>query len=367
MAASSNSTGKKGRKKKEHVGGGGGGFGSSSSPIGRHHRSDEDVMGGPAVYPDLESHILETLVSSTFPIVHGSSSSPPGGGSILPGEIYDRLDGIYGFDKFNFGGDGALYRSVGGTTAPVLARVDDDHSSTWSSPLEGGASDEYPWPSLLTSSSSSSSSSIGPGNVVYDLNSIPPFRRFRVLHVDPMVLAIDDFFTPDECDTYVRMSIDSSVGGGGGLVDDHAAAVYDNDDPNRRRESHPGPVMIGQSRTVGKDARSRAQRTSTTWFHHYAGVPELLAKACRLLGLNDHDDVGRFEEPQTVRYRGGERFTWHLDALPPEETSSDGGGGGGGAGQRVATLLVYLTDLSTGEGGSTMFRDLGVDGMPLRV
>jgi hypothetical protein len=89
-----------------------------------------------------------------------------------------------------------------------------------------------------------------------------------------------------------------------------------------------------------------------------------------LLGLDGGmDDLRRFEEPQTVRYRKGERFTWHLDALSPEGISSIGGGAGGGAGagQRIATLLVYLTDLSTKEGGSTMFRDLGNDDGPLRV
>lgn len=58
-----------------------------------------------------------------------------------------------------------------------------------------------------------------------------------------------------------------------------------------------------------------------------------------------------------VRYRPGEKFTWHLDALPPTpELASNGG-------QRIATLLVYLTDLPEGDGGATAFRDLG----PLRV
>ena len=46
-----------------------------------------------------------------------------------------------------------------------------------------------------------------------------------------------------------------------------------------------------------------------------------------------------------MRYRRGEKFAWHLDARPPE--------GPAGAGQRVATLLVYLTDLSHEDGGAT--------------
>jgi hypothetical protein len=60
-------------------------------------------------------------------------------------------------------------------------------------------------------------------------------------------------------------------------------------------------------------------------------------------------------------YRRNEKFTWHLDALAPSDDLESLGG------QRTATLLVYLTDLSNSDGGATMFRDLkGADGT-LRV
>ncbi len=122
------------------------------------------------------------------------------------------------------------------------------------------------------------------------------------------------------------------------------------------------PMILGQSRTIGTDSYSRAQRTSTTWFHHYGGVPELIAKASRILGL---ESINRWEEPQTVRYRKNEQFTWHLDALSPtthinnNNKSSTNVVDVDGAGQRIATLLVYLTNLSEEDGGATMFRDLG--------
>ena len=64
-----------------------------------------------------------------------------------------------------------------------------------------------------------------------------------------------------------------------------------------------------------------------------------------------------FARKQKVRYRPGEKFTWHLDALPPAPDLEAKGG------QRTATLLVYLTDMPEGDGGATAFRDLG----PLRV
>ena len=94
-----------------------------------------------------------------------------------------------------------------------------------------------------------------------------------------------------------------------------------------------------------------------------------MAKASRLLGL---DTICRWEEPQTVRYRRNEKFTWHLDALSPnnhDENKLSPGYNDGAAGQRVATLLVYLTDLPEEHGGATMFRDLGGNGVvgPLKV
>ena len=74
------------------------------------------------------------------------------------------------------------------------------------------------------------------------------------------------------------------------------------------------------------------------------------------------DDILRWEEPQTVRYKRNEKFTWHLDALAPSDDLNKRGG------QRVATLLVYLTDLTEKEGGATIFRDLGGRGNgPLRM
>ena len=172
-----------------------------------------------------------------------------------------------------------------------------------------------------------------------------------------MVLAIDDFFTNEECDKYVQMSIDAEN-------QQQTTDVDNNNDASSSSSLSESklPMLLGQSQTIGKDSRSKAQRTSTTWFHYYSGVPELMAKASRLLGLTN---IRRFEEPQTVRYRRNEKFTWHLDALSPEEVNKDGG-----AGQRVATLLVYLTDVPVGSGGATMFRDLGGngnDGEPLKV
>jgi hypothetical protein len=164
------------------------------------------------------------------------------------------------------------------------------------------------------------------------IDKLPPFEKFKVLHVDPLVISVEDFFTDEECDRYVAVS----------------------ENPPKNFDS----PLQSRSKTVGKDSMAESQRTSTTWFHHYKGVPELISKAARLFGI---DSIDLFEEPQTVRYRRSEKFTWHLDALAP------GGDAIAKAGQRAATLLVYLTDLAVEEGGATMFRDLGGSDGPLKV
>ena len=135
------------------------------------------------------------------------------------------------------------------------------------------------------------------------------FPGIRLLHADPVVFEVEDFFTPEECDAYVAMSTEKQSG--------------------RRKGGFKS--MEVQSATTSSESQFQQQRTSTTWFHHYASAPELLAKASALLGVEDHR---QWEEPQTVRYRPGERFNWHLDALPPSETGASKGG------QRTATILV---------------------------
>ena len=89
---------------------------------------------------------------------------------------------------------------------------------------------------------------------------------------------------------------------------------------------------------------AQSKRTSTSWFCYYNTMATLLAKAHRRLSI----PLEQMEEPQIVRYRTGEEFSWHYDEVPP--TQLDNGG------QRVATLLVYLNTVK--RGGGTIFRDL---------
>ena len=344
--------GKKNKKVKKKAGGAasaGGGFGKKPAAA-----EVIDVDDDYSAFPALEAGVKETLIPAPAEL-----STVAGD---LDGEMYDRLAQIYGFDWFNYAegedpceDDEAKDTATSASSSPMsfdeLLSGGESSSSASSSSSDFGdllgssksssstsASDFADLIAEATGGGSSSSTAtkpkvdptapVGP----LDLAKLPPFEKFRVLSIDPLVLVVDDFFTAEECDKYIQLAMK----------------------PNPEL----APTVEIQSKTVGKNARDRAQRTSTTWFNHYKSTPELVGKASRLLGLTGID---RWEEPQIVRYRKGEKFTWHLDALAPDgELASLGG-------QRIATLLVYLSDLSEEQGGATMFRDLGGDEGPLKV
>ena len=112
------------------------------------------------------------------------------------------------------------------------------------------------------------------------------------------------------------------------------------------KEGNSGGGAVQMLSPTFSSSLSLSRRTSTTWFCQYNNVNSLLAKAQALLNV----DLKQFEEPQLVRYRTGEEFSWHYDEIPSTELSNGG--------QRLATLLVYLNDLEDDRGGYTVFRDL---------
>lgn len=319
----------------------GGGFGKVATKTDDQSkpRPDDDY----AIFPALEPQVQQTLESTPPAMTEDIESN----GS-LPVEIYDRLDQIYGFPDFNFeqspGGeesndsdDGESFSledlMAGPSSSLDISKTTGTPKGNTQGTLDlnellaaatGGPVDTLP--TMGSNDSSGDDSSAAEKEEMRNaISSLPSFEKINVLHLDPLVITVDDFFTEDECDRYVEMSLAPNKGGNQKAMDSFKT----------------------RSKTVGKDANAKSQRTSTTWFHHYRNVPELMVKASRLLGL---DTIHRWEEPQTVRYKRNEKFTWHLDALAPAQATEELGG------QRLATLLVYLQDLETG--GATVFRDL---------
>ncbi|GKY99328.1 hypothetical protein MPSEU_000887800 [Mayamaea pseudoterrestris] len=294
----------------------GGGFGLLNRKSAAAPLMDDDY----SVFPALEPNVMRTLVPAVQPEQAGE----------LPNDVYQRLKQIYGFGNFNYPSSAADETA---TVADALSIVDGASSSAIN-PLDiNGVDTNDVLKSVLASDKGPASlfgapsSSVGIKDLSLSLNLLPAFQNLSVLHTDPLVIRIHDFFTHEECDRYVTMVQTKNV-------------------------------LESRSPTVGKDRYSKSQRTSTTWYNEYENVPELMAKACRLLGLSN---IHHWEEPQTVRYQSTQKFTWHLDALGPAENQAALGG------QRTATLLVYLSELQENEGGATVFRDLGKDGSILKV
>ena len=276
-------------KKSSSASSSGGGFGavvketkaSSFNPITNDNSNNYDV------FPPLDDAVKSTLIPSED--VHKVYDA-----NITP-DIYGRLDQIYGFPQFNYPPRSISSdddESQSEVNEPAGSFLEDMLSSSASSPSSllssnGDALDDI-IASVTGCSSSSASGSTSSGSksssstsLERHISKLPEFDQFRILHVDPMVLAIDNFFTEEECDKYVETCTTSTQ-----------------TKSSSNSDTLP-PLEIKQSLTVGHDKKSKAQRTSTTWFHHYQNVPELLSKACRLLGISS--GIEQFEEPQTVR------------------------------------------------------------------
>ena len=320
----------KAKKKKKATTTSKAGFGTNVEKKSAKKTNDDSAY---AAFPALEPGVKETLQPSTEEDRLNSKD--------LSNEMYDRLAQIYGFRNFNFP-EGWFDEDD-----DDLISAKDNNSASGSSDfadLLKPKADTSPFDDLISGGSASKSGSASLFSETISafqkismsteqlevIENLAPFSKFRVLQVDPMVLVVDNFLTLEECDEYVDLC----------------------ENPKKRTSNNDMPMM-SRSKTVGKDSLSKAQRTSTTWFHHFKSVPALMAKASRLIGLRSID---RWEEPQTVRYQQTEKFTWHLDALAPSDGLNDNGG------QRVATLLVYLSDVGEDNGGSTVFRDLGGGG-----
>ncbi|GAX11263.1 hypothetical protein FisN_7Lh360 [Fistulifera solaris] len=137
--------------------------------------------------------------------------------------------------------------------------------------------------------------------------------QLHLLHESPPVLRIDHFLSPDECHELQQL----------------ATTPCENCVIRVESPTFPGAV---------------SQRTSTSWFAQYAAVPRFLAKAHFRL----HIPLAHMEEPQIVRYRPQQLFSWHYDEVTPHALHNGG--------QRLMTLLVYLNTLE--KSGGTLFRDL---------
>lgn len=103
------------------------------------------------------------------------------------------------------------------------------------------------------------------------------------------------------------------------------------------------PPTLDNNSAVENTSLSQATRNSTTWYLDNSRVAHLLSEISTLTGRS----ISTFEEPQVVRYLPGQRYAWHQDAIPQGRVNAH-------AGNRLATVIVYLNDLpESGGSGAT--------------
>jgi prolyl 4-hydroxylase len=149
----------------------------------------------------------------------------------------------------------------------------------------------------------------------------------RWVSLSPRVLLVDRFLTPDEC---ARLRALAAPRLEPCLVEAHAPSPLRTSSgcflPRGDLESSWSPSPSSQaSRALVASVEQRIA--------HVAGLP-----------------VNHGEPCQVLRYNPGEAYAKHVDYLSPRDRGELANGG-----QRVATALVYLSNLPPHTGGATHF------------
>ena len=165
----------------------------------------------------------------------------------------------------------------------------------------------------------------GSGSVQLNTNGLPSFRS---AHVSPPILVCDEFLDRGECDALIAS--------GEPRLQPSAVSTAD---PSLFRVAPGGPRRTSASAVLHADD---------------ATACALLKKIATLTG-HTFDD-GHLESVQIARYNPGEEYSEHTDAVELSASEPSLGFMARG-GQRVATVLVYLSDVESG--GETDFPRLG--------
>ena len=186
------------------------------------------------------------------------------------------------------------------------------------------------------------------------------YRGLRQIHRDPDIFTIDNFFDKKTCEAFLTVGLRGEKDGSAKRV---TSKVFDSGLSARRifqsALAATASALVPALRDSSSAMSSLGQaRKSTTWFLNYGRAAPLVRS---VLSLLPDARLENCEEPQVVRYKTGDYFDWHEDALPPQQARRPTNGG-----QRVATVLVYLNDMGASEGGATEFRDLPVSISPVQ-
>ncbi len=120
--------------------------------------------------------------------------------------------------------------------------------------------------------------------------------------------------------------------------------------------------LFKQSTVVCNVGDGRCIDPSRTSWSAYLGNTDPIVEAVRERARR-WSGFQNAEPAQVVRYKTGQEFKPHLDALDPKTPEGQREIAKGG-GQRTATFLVYLNDVPHGAGGETVFPPLGLRVQP---
>lgn len=157
------------------------------------------------------------------------------------------------------------------------------------------------------------------------------YPNLQVHQTDPPIYTIDKFIEQEECSHIKALAQQSE----------------DRVDISR--------TYLSSSMNTTSKLTANSIRNSTTFFVN----PEQIADVFRKISLLTGFPAANFEEPQVVRYRKGQHYGWHQDAIPAHRVNRQ-------VGNRVATVLIYLNTLpeSTTKSGYTTFRELELSVRP---
>ncbi len=149
------------------------------------------------------------------------------------------------------------------------------------------------------------------------------YPGLRKVNEYPPTYIIEDFLSPEECDTLIEYSKDK--------------------------------LQVSEVVNPSETSVSKARQSNSAYFP-YTEAPFLKQKAEKLLGRSSKT----FENAQVTKYVQDGFYKAHLDSF--DTKTPEGQRNMGAAGQRVATVLIYLT--SNSKGGGTYFPRLKKRFMP---
>ena len=197
-------------------------------------------------------------------------------------------------------------------------------------------------PALTTTKSDSSATAVGAtsrpskplsAQLVEMPNSLEtPDRAVEMLFVieSPRVVLFGNLLSDEECDLLIRLSIDKL-----------------------QRSS------VVNSRTGAYDVHPHRTSSGT---HFKRGENELLQRIEKRIAELVDCPLEQGEPIQVLHYEPGGEYKPHYDYFDPAQPGNKEVLAQGG--QRIATLIMYLNDVT--RGGSTVFPELGLDVLPRR-